>query len=187
MSAATSTIITIGALAAKTGADIYASKKQADANKTATKTESESADKALAQLKEQYDLERADNAPYRQIGTGALANLGYLSGIDMTPTADPRAAAVQVRQSVEDTARATRDANSPISPGQRAALEKLGHSGGWVSGPARKALGQIDARAANPQTNPGGMVRVKSPTGQIGVIPASMLTKALQAGATQVN
>ncbi len=190
MSVATSTALALIGTGVAAGGTIYAAKKGADAAKDASKTEAESADKALQVLKEQYELERGDNAGYRAIGQGGLGNLAYLSGIDLDAEkakANPdKTAAEAVRQSVEDQARAQMpgqvDTTLPGAPGPRGAprmptsLSAYGPTNprGFFNKPVQ-------------ELTQGGMVRVQSPSGQVGMIPSTQLQAAIRAGGRQVS
>lgn len=123
----------------------------------AAKIQAESADKALQVQKEQYALQRQDTAPYRALGQGAVGNLGYLSGID-TQSKVPELSQTVPNVPYGQTA-------APTSP--------LG------------TLGQM-APAAPAQSPQAGMVRVKAPSGQVGLIPQARLQDALAGGMQQV-
>ncbi len=188
MAVATTTALLLAGAAAS-GAQAYGAHKAAGAAKDASKTEAASADQALQVLKEQYELERGDNAGYRAIGQGGLGNLAYLSGIDLDAEkakANPdKTAAEAVRQSVEDQARAQMpgqvDTTLPGAPGPRGAprmptsLSAYGPTNprGFFNKPVQ-------------ELTQGGMVRVQSPRGTVGMIPQSQLQAALAAGGKQV-
>lgn len=53
----------------------------------AAKQQQRAADAALAEQSRQFDLGRADQAPYREAGTNALSRLGGLQDVDPTPNA----------------------------------------------------------------------------------------------------
>lgn len=122
----------------------------------AAELQAASADKALAELKRQYELQREDLAPYRNLGAGAVGNLSYLGGI--APPTLPAQAAPQASTALASLGapHGTNPTNAPVT-------------------------GQAMPR-------PGvQMVKVRSPSGQIGDVPAHLLPKALQAGGTQVS
>jgi hypothetical protein len=79
--------MTWGAVAAIGGAVIggvaanSAAKEQAGAAKDAAATQASAANRATALQREQFDLTRADQAPYRQTGVGALNQLSLLMGL----------------------------------------------------------------------------------------------------------
>lgn len=133
---------------------------QAHANSEAVKAEQDAAAKALALQDKMFEQHRADEAPYRQIGTGALGLLGQGMGIDMTPPPTPEAQSSSAFNTAKTTAQQTGTLASmgpPPAPPQ-------------TSMPTNPALG----------TEP--MVRVYSPGGQVGQVPQSKLQAALAAG-----
>jgi hypothetical protein len=81
------------------GASILTGGMAADASKDAAKTQSESADKAMAQntavynqtagtQRQIYDNTQADLAPYKTVGAGAMGNMGSMVGLppsNLTP------------------------------------------------------------------------------------------------------
>ena len=73
-----------GAAVLSTGAQIYGADRAASATRSA-------ANQSNALQRYMYDQNRADQAPYRQIGTAALGQLGALYGIgpDGKPTGQP--------------------------------------------------------------------------------------------------
>lgn len=79
------TAAVIGGVAAVGGAAM-----QANASKNAANAQGRAADASIAEQRRQFDLIRSDNAPYQQVGTGALGQLATLYGIKQTP-ADTRA------------------------------------------------------------------------------------------------
>lgn len=65
----------------KTGVGITGNVLSANAQKHASDLEAQAADKALAFQKEQYEQQRTDNAPYRQVGASSLAALSQGLGL----------------------------------------------------------------------------------------------------------
>jgi len=69
-----------GAALVVTAGTLAAGAMQADAAKSAGNAISQGADAAAAESRRQFDLTRADTAPYRQIGINALGTLGNVYG-----------------------------------------------------------------------------------------------------------
>jgi hypothetical protein len=67
---ATGTALAIGA-----GAGLLGSKMQADAARSAARTQAQAANRAMAQEREMYDIARGDLAPYRELGYTALGDI----------------------------------------------------------------------------------------------------------------
>jgi hypothetical protein len=97
--------------AVSTGATVYAAKKGADASTRAARTQSASADRALAALQ-----------PYRALGTGSLANLGNFQSFAGVP--GNFGAGVQAQY---------QHALSPPGPGPQQAVPR---DGGTLANPA---------------------------------------------------
>jgi len=183
------------------GAAIYGAHKASSANNKATETQAASDDKALEVLKEQYDLERSDNSGYRAIGQGGLGNLAYLSGIDLEAEkakANPDLTAAEgVRHSVEDQARAVMNQNQPATGFKANAaaagfeFPKVGRLSPWSNPASLSAYGPTNPSGFQGQVvnnlTQGGMVRVQAPNGQVGMIPASQLQRALANGGKEVT
>lgn len=131
--------------------NVIASKGQTKAAETANK----GIEKGVELQREMYQQDRADLAPYRNLGGGAVGNLAYLAGI--APTAAPATTAPPTTMlSSLGAPHGTNPHNDPV----------VGHA----------------------MPRPGvQMVKVRSPSGQIGDVPAHLLPKALQAGGTQVS
>lgn len=118
------------------------------------------------------DSERAyaDNAPYRALGRGALSKLGLGTGISLpanfTDTRfGPQEALLDVNGNV----------GTP-GMGGRASLSSLGQP-------------PPDAPPTPPpgfQTQTSGLTRIKTPTGQIVMVPFSQVNDALAHGGTRV-
>lgn len=192
MAVATSTLIAIGISAA---ASAYSAKKASSANKEAAKTSADASDKALDVQKEMYDQTRTDNQSYRQIGNGALSQLGYGLGIDLTP---PKAAPIATPA-------------TPVAP----VPGDAGHGGGiggavkTVGGGAVNAIKDVGGGALRFLHLPGapdkrqeapppvatapaaqtasGYVQMRSPSGQVGRVPVAQVSAAQAAGGTVIS
>jgi hypothetical protein len=64
------------------------SKNSADAATDAAGMQAESADKSIAEQRRQYDLARADNAPFMETGVAANKRLAYLLGLNPSSNAN---------------------------------------------------------------------------------------------------
>jgi hypothetical protein len=69
------------------GAAVGGAAIQAGAQTKAAEIQAQTQAAALAQAKAIYEQQRADEAPYRGLGAGAVGNLQYLSGITPPPSA----------------------------------------------------------------------------------------------------
>jgi len=190
MAVATSTLIAIGVSAA---ASAYSAHKQAGAVKDAATTEGAAANEALALQKQMYEQTRTDNQSYRQIGNGALSQLGYGLGIDMTPPA-----AAPIATPAAPVAPAVPPPSGP-GGGIGGAVKTVG--GGAVNaikdvgGGALRFLhlpGAPDKRPPTPAAAPvqqaaqtqsqSGYVQMRSPSGSIGRVPIDKVPAAQAAG-----
>jgi hypothetical protein len=68
-------IATGTALALSAGAGLVGAKMSADAARSAARTQAQSANRAMAQEREMYDIARGDLAPYRELGYTALGDI----------------------------------------------------------------------------------------------------------------
>jgi hypothetical protein len=68
-------IATGTALALSAGAGLVGAGMQANAAKSAARTQAAAADRAMAQEREMYDIARGDLAPYRELGYTALGDI----------------------------------------------------------------------------------------------------------------
>jgi hypothetical protein len=66
------------------GAALIGGAMSADASKDASRASRRANDAAIAEERRQFDTTRADFAPYRQVGTGALGILSSMYGIPMS-------------------------------------------------------------------------------------------------------
>lgn len=99
----------------------------------AAKAQTRAADQVVAENRREYDLERADNAPYRNIGTGALGILGGVYGLNSDGTRSG-ATAPDYSEFYKSPDYAFR-----LSEGQKA-IDRRASAGGLLnSGAARKA------------------------------------------------
>lgn len=160
------------------------------AGKAADK-QSDSADKALAVAKEQYDLERADNAPYRALGLGALGQLQTGMGY---PTPAPQAS--QTAQT------ATSATPAPyVVPGAQGSNGKPfpgANPNGPQEVPNPPGLTMMDYNATwgNPKSAPwwnakvqtqSSYTRMQSPDGRIVNVPQAQVAEATQRGGKVVS
>ncbi len=76
-------VIIGGALGA--AGSIYSANQSKKASQQAANASQQATDRAIAEQRRQYDLSRADLAPYRQAGTGALGILSQIYGISAQP------------------------------------------------------------------------------------------------------
>ncbi len=158
------------------GASVVGNYLAAKGNKDAAKTAAASDDKALAQAKEIYTQQRADERPYAQSGYGALDALNVGLGLP---------AVSHVAQGPGTPGASTFMPEPYVVPGARGPDGKQLPGAGQPDPygvPGQPPVGSL-AQLGQPQ---GGMVSVRSPQGQVGLIPASQLQRALSMGGTQV-
>lgn len=166
------------------GVAIYGAHKAASSQEKAAEVANQGIEKGIALQKEMYEQDRADMAPYRAIGAGGLGNLAYLGGITIPAPSSSAPGALSSLAVPSETAVSRPVPNrTPIAPevltnmGDRSRAIEAGTAGPTRT-PVRSQV--FDNLLA------AGMVRVRSPRGTIGVIPASMLPHALAAGGTEV-
>lgn len=71
----------LGSAAIGAGASLFGAGKQAAASERAAELMADAQQRALEEQRRQFDLTRADFAPYRETGTNALAEFGRLYGV----------------------------------------------------------------------------------------------------------
>lgn len=76
---------TLAATAATVGGSAYAANQASKGQKASAAAGQAATDYATAEQRRQYDLSRADNAPWLQTGQGALGQLARLYGINQGP------------------------------------------------------------------------------------------------------
>lgn len=79
----------VGGAVIGAGASIYGSSQQADAAGDAAAIQAAATASATAEERRQFDLTRADFAPYRETGTNALAQFAAITGIDREGVLSP--------------------------------------------------------------------------------------------------
>lgn len=119
---AASTVIALGAGAATVGGALISSNAAGDASDT----QAQSSANAVAEQRRQYDQTRADFAPYRDAGTGALGQLQDEMG----------------RTTTAADAMSDPGYQFGLQQGQQAIDRKAAAAGGRVSGAALKAAGE---------------------------------------------
>ncbi len=176
MSVAVSTAIAIGGIAAA-GSSIAGAKMASGATKDAAKTQAASADKALAIQKQMYDQTRTDEAPYRQLGAGAVGLLGQGLGLP-------------AQQQTWAPAPAT--AAQPAAPAAASGggfLGGLGHALGALTPPGLPHLPGTGGGSPQPgqAQTASGYVQMKSPTGQVKPVASGDVAHYQQLGAQIVG
>lgn len=162
MPAAIAIPLIVGAVSA--GASVYGAKKNADANKEASKTEAESADKALDFSKTVYNERKQQLTPYQEFGARSLGTLGDLLGIPAPKTNAPPMAT--------DPNRIQSGQSFPAS---------------WVSGSPLSGTPQTAPGNGSPVGAPsGGMVTIQAPDGSRRAVPSGLQTFYVARGGTVV-
>jgi hypothetical protein len=85
MAMLTSTALALTAMGVAGGASVAGAKMASGAAKDAAQTQVEASDKALALQREMYQQERADTAPWRNVGGQSVQTLGALMGLPSGP------------------------------------------------------------------------------------------------------
>lgn len=98
--------------------------------KKAAKYQYKAAKKAIAEQKRQYDLTRADYAPYREAGYGGLAGYGDLVGVN----------GVEKQASAMDALRDSPFYQSLFRSGEEAILQNAAATGGIRGGNTQRSL-----------------------------------------------
>ncbi len=148
------------------GAAVAGSAIASHGNTEAAKTQASSDEKALAQAKEIYQQQRADQGPYRQSGYGALGALNFGLGLPDAGMGSPAAsgpAAVpgHVTQGGDFMPERT---NPGDQPNQGTAVPRTG------------GLGSIGSST----------VSIKAPNGLVYLVPSGQVDAAMKAGGTRI-
>lgn len=161
----TATLISgLASAGANVGGAAIASRGQ---SKAADK-QAEAIEKGIALQEKMYNQDRADFAPYRGLGAGAVGNLAYLSGINLPSEETKPEMPTQKPLTLADIGSHT-DAQMP-----------------WNRVLNKSVAGVNQAFDAMNSGKLGPTITV-SKNGQSRVIPASLLPKALQEGYAQVS
>lgn len=149
------------------GAQVVGAKIAADAQGKSADKQAEAIQKGIDLQGRMYDQDRADAAPYRGLGAGAVGNLAYLGGINLPP------------------AEATPAANPNAVP--KMTLSTLGApSNALYSQPLQQTVDKVNY--ANDQMNSGklGPTTKVTKNGVTRVIPKSLLDQARASGYQEV-
>jgi len=152
------------------GAALGSSAIASHGQSVAADKQAEAIEKGIALQKQMYEQDRADFGPYRALGSGAVGNLAYLSGIDMPAASSPQNPATEQQPKV-NLAELGTDPNATMP---------------WNTALQKSAAGVNQAYDAMNSGKLGPTIKV-SKNGQTRVIPASLLPKALQSGYQQVQ
>lgn len=154
----------------KGGTDVAGSMISSRAQGHAADKQAEAIEKGIALQEKMYNQDRADFAPYRALGGGAVGNLAYLSGINLPAESSPQ----QSQQPQQ----------APLT------LADIGSNGQgnmpWNTALQKSVSGVNQAFEAMNSGKLGPTTKVTK-NGQTRVIPASLLPKALSDGYTQVQ
>lgn len=159
------------------GAGLGGALIQKSAADNATKAQSDAADKAVALTEKMYNQDRADMAPYRNIGAYSLSQLGHLTGMPPTFGTDAVASATQAANQPATTPQVSRwtaitDNNPATHPAPRT-----------IQLPAE--LQTLRDLGATQQTA-SSFVRMRAPDGEEADVHPSEVGLFLQHGATRV-
>lgn len=155
------------------GASVYGASKAAGAAEKGAETEAKAIEKGIDLEREMYRQDRKDLEPYRGLGSGAVGNLAYLSGI----TLPPPEAAIQASQAAAPAQMVTAAPKPPTSALPGRGDITVGRLAPWANSP------KFQGAAMN---QPRGLVRVRSPQGTVHLIPADQVSAAEASGGVRV-
>lgn len=142
----------------------------------AEKEQQQATDQALGLQRDMYQQTRADLAPYRNVGSGAVGTLGALMGLPSGPSTDMAAPNQFVRGVPNDLVPApTEPSASGHGPGRNAALER--HAG---------TLADLGGHGNAIQARTQSSVQLMDDDGQLMTVPAAMADGLLARGARRV-
>lgn len=160
-------------------AAIYGAKKSADAVTNAAETQAQSSEEAIALQKQMYEQDRADMAPYRNLGAYSVGALGHLTGMPPTPstpaTAPSSGGAIGPGVPVDTSAKPPdilKDTDTTL-PGAQ------GPRGMPTQAPESRSLRDLGAR----QQTQSSFVRMRAPNGQEKDVDQTMVDYYRQRGA----
>lgn len=135
--------------------------------------QAEAIEKGIALQREMYQQDRADMAPYRGLGGGAIGNLAYLSGINLPAEAKPA------------------DPAAPLTKDQTLASlglpPTLGLPQGMMTNKVNAKTDEITRRFNDARAASGGQTVRISRQGRTIEVPSTLLPKALSDGWSQVQ
>lgn len=152
------------------GAQVGSSAINSRAQGQAADKQAEAIEKGIDLQKQMYEQDRADFAPYRALGGGAVSNLAYLSGINLPAESS------------------TPKNPNAVEPMPKITLSNLGApSDAMYSKPLQTSINNVNY--ANEQVASGkfGPTIKVTKGGQTRIIPATLLPDALKYGYTQVQ
>lgn len=157
------------------GAQIGSSAINARAQGKAADKQAEAIEKGIALQKEMYEQDRADFAPYRGLGGGAVGNLAYLSGINLPAESKP-----------DPTAPLTK-AQTLSSLGLPQQITVPGPLGPKLTQKFDEKLNTVTQKFNDARQASGGQTARVSRQGRTIEIPTTLLPKALSDGWAQVQ
>jgi hypothetical protein len=180
----------VGTLIAQAGASIYGSKKAADAQKKAAESQEKAAREALGLQKEMYLQDRADAAPWTNVGGQAMNTLGSLMGLPQGPVQGPNA---QPPPLLSQTAQGPlpplgSHIRPPGTPSLGTAVPRPGYSSATFGGgqaPLAAAAAPGVSSATFPSSNQ--MVPVRTPDGRVVAVPRNQLAEAQANGGQPIG
>lgn len=167
----TGTALLISGLASA-GAGVGGAAINARAQGKAADKQAEAIEKGIALQEKMYNQDRADFAPYRGLGAGAVGNLAYLSGINLPSESQPATS------------------GAPLT--KAATLESLGLQP-TLGYPAKfdkqtnQVTDQLTQRFNDARLASGGQEVTISRQGRTIRVPSTLLPKALEQGWAQVQ
>jgi hypothetical protein len=168
------------------GVNLIAAKMQANAANKATDAQTASSDKAAQVLKEMYEQERADLAPYRAIGLGGLGQLSAGMGYTIDPkTFDPTQASAPPKNPAPYVVPGAKDASGNPFPGASTGPQEVPTPKATPMG--RNGLSSVGALSTGSgPTGPSGTITVMAPNGEVRACTPEVAERALAAGARRL-
>ena len=181
-----------GVIAAKiaSGGNTKAAETNAAASDKAAEIQSQTADKALAQAKDIYEQQRADEGPYREGGYNSLNALNYGLGLPAVSYQAPASATPTPTNLPSSTINGVTFPGAPQVPDSTVSgLNALGQRGGMTGNLAQQVAGKVNnAQNIVNQTYAGSgpTTKVKAPNGLVYLVPNDKVDAAKQAGGVVV-
>jgi hypothetical protein len=163
-----------------------AAKTNAAASDTSAQIQADTANKALAQAKDIYQQQRADEGPYVRSGYGGLNALNYGLGLPSQEYQPPAAATPTPTNLPSSTINGLTFPGSPQVP--QSTLSQLGQqaNAGGVTGPVWSQVNdkvqQAQQLANTKYAGTGSTTKVQAPNGLVYLVPADKVAEAQQAG-----
>lgn len=175
------------------GTQAYAAHKASGAAKDAAKTQVEASDKALDLQRDMYNQNRADQEPYRNVGSQAITTLGSLMGLPSGPVGGT-SKAMTLGGLTEGPGHFGTDGRyvPPMAPTVGQAMPRPGAQNPYAGLPPHPDFVTDPARARTASSFATGqagqrMVTVQAPDGETRQVPEHMAERIVAAGGKLVS